>query len=275
MPDFVQGNLTARITYDIKNAFGIGQATYYLPGLSDSDFQEDFSRYSFWDGRGYLRAEGITQDSAIISVYSSESRPVSTGFGQQRFLQRKVTSVNLKEGQTSPQRILLPGFDFCLASLQLRLDSVELADTRAKLKINADIIEIADNEQFLENRCVVRDIKKQGVLEKVRITCREDDVSGIGIKGSTFDLTISPKIKFEVDGRTEEASVGDFLYRTEDNKKSIYLGYVGKVPVGDEKETYIFLVNNKENKRLLNKNYAKTSTTSGPTLVCYSYLFRL
>ena len=33
MPDYVSGNLTARMRYNIKNAFGVGQAVFYLPEI--------------------------------------------------------------------------------------------------------------------------------------------------------------------------------------------------------------------------------------------------
>ena len=58
MPDYVEGNLTARIRYDIQNAFGVGQAQFYLPVLDENDWGEKYKQYSFWDGRGYLREIG-------------------------------------------------------------------------------------------------------------------------------------------------------------------------------------------------------------------------
>ena len=69
MPNFVQGNLTARLTYSVDNAFGTGRSTYYLPQLSDEDWNRDYRAYSFWGGRGYLRLEGADDNGATISVY--------------------------------------------------------------------------------------------------------------------------------------------------------------------------------------------------------------
>ena len=66
MPDYVEGNLTARIRYDIQNAFGVGQSTFYLPVLDDESWREKYKQYSFWDGRGYLKAEGVYNDQATI-----------------------------------------------------------------------------------------------------------------------------------------------------------------------------------------------------------------
>ena len=44
MPEFVQGNLTARLRYDLQNAFGIGKATFYVPQLSNKEWEERIRR---------------------------------------------------------------------------------------------------------------------------------------------------------------------------------------------------------------------------------------
>ena len=169
MPDYVEGNLTALIKYDIENAFGIGKATYYLPNLDNNKWGEKYKQYGFWNGRGFLRAEDIDNDNAIISVYSSKDNKVST--------------LNLKKGQTSNE-IFLPGF-YCMANLKVRLDGLENPDTRAKFDINGEIAEVGDDEKFLENACIVRDIKKQGINQNVRVQCRTD--SGV----ERFELKIA------------------------------------------------------------------------------------
>src|SRR3989338_6399005 len=69
MPDFVSGNLTATIKYDIQNAFGVGQATQYVPELSEQDWNEDYARNSFWNGKGFLRVQGIEDNAATVSIY--------------------------------------------------------------------------------------------------------------------------------------------------------------------------------------------------------------
>ncbi len=120
MPDFVQGNLTAKIKYDIKNAYGIGKATFYLPVIDDSDWENKKNQYSFWNGKGYLRAEGVDVDGATISVYDGTNR--------------RISRVDLDKGKTS-NTIYMPGFD-CLAGLQLKLNGLEAPDTRAKFNIN-------------------------------------------------------------------------------------------------------------------------------------------
>ncbi len=205
MPDFVEGNLTANIRYDIENAFGVGQAQYYLPLFDDNEWENKYLQYGFWNGKGFLRADVIDDNGAVISVYLDK--------------ENRLSSFNLEKGQTSGQ-IFLPGF-YCNVGLKLRLNSLEDPDTRTKLIVNGEIFEVADGEKFLENKCEVRSLEKQGLNQIVRISCRTDD------GGERFDLRITPKIKLEIDGVSTSVSVGDKLYGSSDGKKSVYLAHIG------------------------------------------------
>ncbi|MBI5803255.1 transglycosylase SLT domain-containing protein [Candidatus Pacearchaeota archaeon] len=207
MPEFVRGNLTANIKYNIENAFGVGGANLYLPFLSDDDWDEKYVQYGFWNGKGYLRAEDISSDSggaAVISVYSDKNTRLST--------------FSLQRGQTSGN-VYLPGF-YCNAGLKLRLDALEIPDTRVKLNVNGDIVEVPQRGKFLNNACTVGTIVKQGINKKTQIVCTTDD----GIK--RFNLAINPKVRVEISGETKEVNVGDRLYNSPDNK-AVYLAYAG------------------------------------------------
>ena len=140
----VEGNLTAKIRYNIENAWGVGQASYYLPLLDANEFEDRYKSYGFWDGRGFLKAENIGSDEAEISIYAGRT-------GASGELQ-KLNEVTLKEGATS-DKIYMTGFNYCLANLRLRLDDITYPDTRAKVKVNADVYEVADGEKFLEGKC--------------------------------------------------------------------------------------------------------------------------
>jgi hypothetical protein len=203
MPDFIVGNLTAKIKYDVDTAFGIGSGTYYLPEFSsDSNWEQNKNKYSFWNGKGYLQADSIDADSADISVYSSTN---------------KLTTVSLEKGDTS-NSIYLPGFE-CQAGLKVTLQDIENPDTRARLRINSDIVEIAEGERFLNNKCTMLKIEPKGIIEEVTIRCKEDS------KTTTSSLVISPKIILSIDGVEREYSLGDRLYTY--NDKQVYLGYIG------------------------------------------------
>lgn len=209
MPEVVRGNLTASIRYDIENAFGIGQATHYLPYLNDDEWGDKYKQYGFWNGKGYLRAENIESRSAVISVYSDANH--------------KVATFPLNQGQLS-NNVYLPGF-YCQAGMRVRLDSVEAPDTRVKLNINGDIVEVPQGGKFLNNACTVRSISKQGINEKAHMQCVTDEGS------KRFDLRITPKVTIEIkEGNkveTKEVTVGDRLYNSPDNTKAVYLAYAG------------------------------------------------
>jgi len=217
MPEYVEGNLTARVSYDIKNAYGIGDASFYLPEMDDSDWENKFVQYGFWDSRGFLRAESVGSDQATISIYSDRatSSGLKSGDGRQ-----KVSTVTLKKGQTS-SRVYLPNFDYCMGNFELRLEGLESPDTRARLNVNGQVVEVVDGEKFLENKCWVTNIEKQGLVQKTEIYCNED-------KGSqTFPFTISPKLNLSIGGEIRKVNVGDYLFPYED--KSVYLAYAGTI----------------------------------------------
>ena len=224
MPEFVQGNLTAKIRYDIENAYGIGKASFYLPELEEAEWERNKVQYGFWDSRAYLRTESVGIDSAKIGVYDD---------------MRRIKIVELKKAQTSDE-IFLPGFD-CLAGLKLRLDGFENPDTRAKLEINGEIVEIAKGEKFLENRCwIINNIEKKGLFQEVKIKCHEDD----GWK--SFDLSVSPNINMKVGDIEKEYGTGDLIENT-----SYYVGRIELKGFGDSQELSVFLCSDKD---CLNKN---------------------
>jgi len=208
MPDSISGTLTANIKYDIQNTYGVGKASFYLPELNSNDWQLKFNQYGFWRNKGYLRAESIDENSATIGVYSDS--------------ENKISTTTLAKGQTSSQ-IDLPGF-YCLAGMQLRLDSLENPTTRTRFNINGEIVEVAEGETFLENRCSIPSggINKKGLTQEISIRCKSDE------KTESFGLKIAPKITLEINSVTNDYGVGDYLFTTSgEDKKAVYLGYIG------------------------------------------------
>ena len=201
IPDFIEGNLTARIRYDIRNAFGVGQAVYYLPELTDQEFNRNFVQYGFWEGRGFLRAESIDNDGATISIYSDRE----FGFGATGGEGSRIASFNLDVGETSNE-IFMPGFNFCQATMRVKLNGLENPDTVAKLRVNEDVFEVKEGEKFLENNCQVRDVAEHGIVEKVTISCDVDEGD------RNFNMIISPKVKLTVNNQQGEYSLGDRLF---------------------------------------------------------------
>ncbi|MEX0920783.1 MAG: transglycosylase SLT domain-containing protein [Candidatus Pacearchaeota archaeon] len=221
MPDFVEGNLTARIRYDVQNAFGVGRSQFYLPVMSDTEWDRNFKGYGFWQGRGYLRAESVSDDRASISIYSDRETN-----SQARTANRKVTTENLLVGEKS-REIPMPGFDYCVGTMEIRLDGVENPDTTATIEVNGDAFDLREGAKFLNNDCQVRSINKEGIVEEVQVDCNVDEGS------NRLNLRVSPNIKIEIDGESSIVGVGDQLYSRRDSEgaetgKYVYVGYIGE-----------------------------------------------
>jgi hypothetical protein len=218
MPNFVTGNLTAKIKYDVETLFGIGNGVYYLPEFSsESEWEQNKNRYGFWNGKGYLQAENIDENSADISIYST------TG---------KISTVSLEEGKTS-NSIYLPGFE-CQAGLKVTLQDIQNPDTKARLRINSDTVEVGENEKFLNNKCTVKGVSSKGLIQTVTFRCQED--SG----AVTHALTMSPRVSLSINGIKGDYTLGDKLYSFED--KEIYLGYIGsRGDFKDKNNLFIYL----------------------------------
>ena len=131
-------------------------------------------------------------------------------------MDRKQSRVYLNEGETSGE-LYLPGFSPCLATLNVKLNSLENPDTRVKLKVGSDYLEVAKGEKFLDNKCWVKDINKEGLYQSVKVYCRDDD------KPATVTMGISPRVKLNIEGKTGEYEVGDWLFKTEDKENYIRL----------------------------------------------------
>ena len=249
MPEFVEGNLTATIRYDVENAFGIRQNNFFLPVMSDSEWEDKKNRYSFWDAKGYLRLQNIHDNSASITLYSDVYR---TSFEGKMDQKREFGTIDLKKGETSGL-LFFPGF-YCLAGLKLRLDEITHADTRALLKINSEYVEVRKGEKFLEDRCHIKsEFRNQGINKKVDIYCKEDIGGFWG--GNNIPLNIAPELKLKINGKEAIHSIGDKLYDT-DNGYTVYLGYAKLLREENKQdELKIYLVSKK-------KSIGKTSLSN-------------
>jgi hypothetical protein len=252
----VEGNLTAKIKYNIENAFGVGQATYYLPLIDSNEFDNGrYKSYGFWDGRGFLKAENIEKDGATISIYSGK-----TGYTGNL---QKTNTVSLKEGATS-EKIYMTGFNYCLANMRIRLDDITFPDTRARIKVNSDVQEVAEDETFLDGKCEVLSMDKYGLNERVEIKCKEDQGSGL-FGSKAFTLKTAPKVELEVNGQSRSMGLGDFVEKTSDGK-SIYVGYIGSEKNTNKKEDLqvIFIALTEAIQTLDENTLEEISTRLGP-----------
>lgn len=215
MPDYVEGKINTKLIYNIKNAFGIGEQSFYLPDTSDEVWNKDYLKYAFWDGKGYIRAQDVGSDGAMITIYNDV---------------RKIQTLNLEVGKES-SKFYMPGFD-CLAGLTVKLDGLDYPDTRARISVNGNVLELRDEETFLDGKCKIIDINKKGLVERVSGWCKTDD-SG----KKNFVLSITPKVNITIcdeDGKSNcynsEYELGDVLYQdiVDGNRRNVFLGFIGE-----------------------------------------------
>ncbi len=235
MPEFVEGNLSATIHYDIKNAFGIGKSEFYLPVLSDSEWETRMNQYGFWQGRGFLRLEGLYENSARIGLYDNT--------------EKRIASATIEKGDES-RKIYLPGFD-CLAGLELRLEDLKHPGETATFEVDGEYFEVAEKEKFLDQRCTLERIESYGLQQRVEINCKEDDVGFTNLIGGDFYLEILPKLDFELKNEEDvdkilDVEIGDKLDYNSAKDESIYLGYARSL--GEEaklEKSFVVLVKSK------------------------------
>ncbi len=209
--DWVEGNLTATMAYDAEKAFGVGAAEFYLETMDNSEWGLKYKQNSFWYGRGYLRADDISGDSARISIYNDENNVWS--------------SITLKEGQTS-DRIYFPGF-YCKAGLKVKLNKIESEEDSALLNIDGDEIWVKEKGRVLNNRCTVSKLKiVAGNAGSVELSC----------SGQKVELSLLSNMKADISfdsGSEKSYEIGDLVVQgrtTSDGttEPKWYLAYVGK-----------------------------------------------
>jgi len=230
MPDWVEGNLTARIRYDMQNAFGVGKAEFLLPILSENEWEAGYEEYAFWRGKGFLRADWIDENKASISIY--------------RDAYHKENSAVLREGQSS-EELYLSGF-YCQAAFNVRLNEITYPENKIKLTVQKEGEEqtlwLYEGSRFLDNKCSIREIKPLSLGGgSATIRC--------GSQQFILRLGTASSVNLEINGNLEKVKIWESV---QDN----YLAYVGEVPrnlAEDEGRTFVVLIkssseieNNKE-----------------------------
>ncbi len=162
LPDFVNVTLQAQIQYNAGNALGVGRAEFLLKPTSESEWDNQKLKQSFWKGRYFVRLEEAYDDYAIVSIYSGD---------------KKVTSVKVEKGKMS-REIYMPGF-YCQAGIQVAYDGFESDQDRAVLEIkhedgSVDTQEVYSRSRVLE-KCVVRNLNAGGEYNgSIELNCGRD-----------------------------------------------------------------------------------------------------
>jgi hypothetical protein len=214
MPKWIAGNLTATIFYDADNAFGTGNAEFYLPVLSDDEWNARYQEFGFWNGKGFLRLMELDNGTAKLAFYSDKDNIVK--------------QVSIKEGQTGND-FYMPGF-YCRAGLSATVNSVVGPEDQAQLNVDGNVVWVRKGSKFLNDKCSVRDL---GVISpgvgSVIVSCG----------GQTFTLVVDKKgALISIGGNdAQEFKAGQFVYEGNLNigdkstgVKKWYLAHIGKAP---------------------------------------------
>lgn len=218
LPDWISGNLTATMNYDIDKAYGTGKAEYYLPVISEESWSNNFQEYGFWNGKGFIRTEEIEGDKAKISLYLDADQ--------------KYHTINLEVGEES--NVLYFPFSYCKAGLQVKLEKIATEEDQALLNIDGDQIWVRKDSKIFNNRCSITDLRilpdKTGTVD---ISCPQKKLS----------LSILPRgAKFN----ENSYSIGDKIV------DETYLVYSGKLPamISDKEEVDFAVVYDKNSEGL-------------------------
>lgn len=156
MPNFVTENLSAVLNYGTEYRLGIGKSEFYIPVTNDAEFADSYRSYSFFGGMGYLRVASVSQDSALVQVYSSP--------------EKKVLSQTVGLGKTV-DNILLPSMNGG-QYMKITLNGITLPQTKAKININGEEYEVYRGEKFYNDKCLLAEITSTGGgTGSVKISC--------------------------------------------------------------------------------------------------------
>jgi len=78
MPDEVDLNLTATISYDFQDNLGFGKKDLSIDIINEGQWNQNEVKYEFWDNAGFLRLQDLTDQYATIGIYDSFKRAVSS-----------------------------------------------------------------------------------------------------------------------------------------------------------------------------------------------------
>ena len=201
MAEWIAGNLTATIRYDAEEAYGTGASEYYLPFMSEEDWEKDYAASSFWNGRGYLRTMSVGDGQARIQLLTSKDKVIRT--------------IDLKEGETS-KSVYLPGY-YCRAGLKIKLNDIVAPEDKALLNIDGQTFWVRDGTKFLNGKCRVTDLKVSANNDgEIKISCGAGKIKPLSLKKNGAN--------FEVKGEIVEYHTGDEIDLGSNKKYLIYYG---------------------------------------------------
>ncbi len=240
MPDNVRANISLKLRYDVGKTYGINEHQFILPLLGNDEWQKEYEKYNFWQGKGFLRLNEITgPNTAKVSVYTSVNSIPTT----------KEVRVGVVPGKGD--EIMLPGF-YCGVGVNLRLDEITVPKTRARLIVNGDELLIGEGEEIQDSDCYVVSIipSLYSYGGDVKIRCGSKDPQFLSLE----DLEANIEIRDGAEITSKKVGIGDDLELSKDVEgiNHVYVGFIGK-ELAKDGLTDIMVLFQKENADALNE----------------------
>ncbi len=216
MPDFVEGNLTAKISYSSGTNQGIASTTFYV---SESLNDLENTVVPIFNNKAIVSVEEVSKDKVKLSIHDN--------------LGVKLSDLELKEGETSGE-LKIPGFSVCDASMKVKIDDIAInPSSRARLNVDGSNIELIKGDKFLDGKCTVANINQDSLFRNVEVQCLEDGATS----KTSFTLGIQPTVDLEVVGENLKTNlqVGDEIYEYPSGNfagKKLFIGYIGEDNLG-------------------------------------------
>ncbi len=214
MPDFVEGNLTAKVSYSSGTTQGIASTTFYV---SENLNDLENTVVPIFNNKAIVSVEEVSKDKVKLAIHDN--------------LGVKLSDLELKKGETSGE-LKIPGFSVCDASMKVKIDDIAInPSNRVRLNVDGSNIELIKGEKFLDGKCSVVNINQDSLFRNAEIQCLEDGASS----KTSFILGIQPTVDLEVNGQeTKGATVGTELFYFEQANiptnvgKRLFLGHISE-----------------------------------------------
>lgn len=212
---------TLKLTYSLEKTFGISQNSFTMQPMTDKEWEQNYKKYSFWNGKGYIRVDSLQDNKATISVYQNEKS--------------KLGTVTLSPG-TKSNEIKMPGF-YCGAGVEVQVDEIDTPKIKAELLVNGDEVLAGEGQPILDSGCKINTILPSASFTgAVKITC----ASG---KQRTYNLEVKNLQAVVKEGEKDATyNLGDVIIR--DNQK-YYIGYIGREYLDSYVRSYMIVFSNK------------------------------
>jgi len=188
MSDYVEGNLTLKMTYHTLGGFGTGLTEKTIPVLSEDEWIARYPEFVFLDGKAYLRVEKVDSQKVLVSIYSD--------------VNHRFDSFTLQKGESQEKSI---SGDYCGVGYKMTYLDATIPEKKATLEIGGDRVDLYAGEKFANDACQITSIKPLGAgMGNVTGWCRTGSGStksfsvNIGLNAVKLTIGVDNERTFDV-----------------------------------------------------------------------------